>query len=1082
MSSFFFKKHLANLLALTSLSLGVEQLQASTLPGKYLPPDLSNSCASLEVLTITNNDSAGSAESIANQAAPASCSQLQFDSAGSGTVSLTRSLSLGGSSVYLTSAQPNLPTILDMNGETLAISTPAYLTVSPDVYFYNTNFVGSATNLTFEGKTENWEGINQITMGNSIAIFNITDPDSNTHRFPADVNVEPVIFGELGMAMFALQSLHHRTPAVELPGTISDMGLPCQVTFGGTQDAIDSYNPTFILSGENNSWSGGSIIQGAHLIIKNSGALPPNGDIHLALGSASALPTLTFTLADNETYDAMGTITGDTWGSIEVTTGNIHFQGDISSNNLVLRGGITQLSGSNALQTVLMRPGAVLQVSSTDNLYNAPSNYQYTVLEGGTLELLSNGLLEFTEASSPTLRTGSTDTPFTISTGDNARTIFSILQVEQDSALAIEGTGETSIERMAFLDTGNSINLSVSGSLTGNLAIQSYTQARNTFTFAPSPSASLSEAFSTEEPIFLNYLSISGNIDVSLLEDFRALELELESAASLFIFNTLFVDASIWLTEASLHMVDLGSIINAELVSVGLGATLAGTGTLNVPTTHIYGTLSPGSSPTNMTINGNIFLYPDAQFSEYIEPGACATLTVQEGLAIDPDVSLKIRALPGCYARSGENFTFVEANSVSGRFDSIDMNTVMLTSTVSYTEDSITLHVMPTALTSIAKNGNAHTIAQNIDENLDSGNTKLCNLITGFFPLSRAEIGDILEDLQPSELTAVSIIQEDAAVKVRDSLSYRFEKELNTKHCRRIKNKETDDSSCSINPKSFHAWTDGFGSSLHQNKTHYGQNTEVGYQNNMAGVSAGVDYNFSKYFYAGVLGAYTYSKLHYGSSLGSASAETGYAGLYMSAITDMAYVNASVIGGWSHYTTKRNIFSGSSSPWVAKGSTGGAQLLSHIDTGICLGTDFFSVRPFDSFDYISQTQNVFSEHGSSPANLSILKNNAILIRNELGLSFAGCFCVGRSQWTVSPKVSWVREVRVKGGQVNAEFVGTNIPFTVSGYFPDRSLVSPGVSLSGSMMEDLLTLTLYYNGEFKGNYSDHSYGGQIRFGF
>ncbi len=45
-------------------------------------------------------------------------------------------------------------------------------------------------------------------------------------------------------------------------------------------------------------------------------------------------------------------------------------------------------------------------------------------------------------------------------------------------------------------------------------------------------------------------------------------------------------------------------------------------------------------------------------------------------------------------------------------------------------------------------------------------------------------------------------------------------------------------------------------------------------------------------------------------------------------------------------------------------------------------------------------------------------------------------------------------------------------------FPD----TPGVSITGNMLNDLLTLTLYYNGEFKGNYSDHSYGGEIRFGF
>ncbi len=57
-----------------------------------------------------------------------------------------------------------------------------------------------------------------------------------------------------------------------------------------------------------------------------------------------------------------------------------------------------------------------------------------------------------------------------------------------------------------------------------------------------------------------------------------------------------------------------------------------------------------------------------------------------------------------------------------------------------------------------------------------------------------------------------------------------------------------------------------------------------------------------------------------------------------------------------------------------------------------------------------------------------------------------------------------------------------MPFTVTGYFPDRSLVSPGVVVSGTMLNDLLHLDLYYNGEFGEKFTDHNYGEQILFGF
>ena len=83
---------------------------------------------------------------------------------------------------------------------------------------------------------------------------------------------------------------------------------------------------------------------------------------------------------------------------------------------------------------------------------------------------------------------------------------------------------------------------------------------------------------------------------------------------------------------------------------------------------------------------------------------------------------------------------------------------------------------------------------------------------------------------------------------------------------------------------------------------------------------------------------------------------------------------------------------------------------------------------------------------------------------------------------ISPKISWVREVRIKGAQSTVKFADTDASFTVTGLFPDRSLVAPGVSLTATSLKERLTVEVYYNGEFNGNYSDHSYGGQVRVGF
>lgn len=87
-------------------------------------------------------------------------------------------------------------------------------------------------------------------------------------------------------------------------------------------------------------------------------------------------------------------------------------------------------------------------------------------------------------------------------------------------------------------------------------------------------------------------------------------------------------------------------------------------------------------------------------------------------------------------------------------------------------------------------------------------------------------------------------------------------------------------------------------------------------------------------------------------------------------------------------------------------SHGRNQLLSHVDTSINLGYGRFSINPFDSFDYIIQTENCFTEKGAGVYNLHVKKSNANMLRNELGLEFAGCSCFESSRWMISSKVSW----------------------------------------------------------------------------
>lgn len=100
---------------------------------------------------------------------------------------------------------------------------------------------------------------------------------------------------------------------------------------------------------------------------------------------------------------------------------------------------------------------------------------------------------------------------------------------------------------------------------------------------------------------------------------------------------------------------------------------------------------------------------------------------------------------------------------------------------------------------------------------------------------------------------------------------------------------------------------DAFGDVLRQKSEYSAKSYQFGYQNKTEGLVLGVDGSFADYFYAGALGGYTSSKIHWSHNQGSGNIDTGYGGLYFSAIGKMFYANATVVGGWSHFHEKRNI-------------------------------------------------------------------------------------------------------------------------------------------------------------------------------
>jgi autotransporter-associated beta strand protein len=528
-----------------------------------------------------------------------------------------------------------------------------------------------------------------------------------------------------------------------------------------------------------------------------------------------------------------------------------------------------------------------------------------------------------------------------------------------------------------------------------------------------------------------------------------------------------------------------GSIVGN--VTVESGGCLKGSGEIGGDvTTEEDSCVAAGNSIGKLTIHKDLFIGSGASFFVEISPSDASSLLVQGGATLEDGALLIVIPQPHEYSTDLLYTVITTEDGHTGTFSKVKANPLFFLETaVIYDPLDILLSISPKDTSSLVVGNNALAVAKALDEviNWNRENVRLTipirnsidnallpEVFASLFDLQTEELmTPAMDNLHSAPLKNLVISQENASIQVQESLSQRLNNEINTLDC-------------AITKRSYTFWMNGMGNALNQNNKQYKGSPQAGYNSNMAGFVAGADYRFFDYLYAGALGGFTSSHVNLHKDRGTGDINTGYFGLYLSAAHELFYGNLSVTGGWSGYSANRHIqYTGVD--LIAENDHGGRQMLTHLDLGLNLPLGRFNIRPFDRFDYLTQTEYEYNETKAGEWNLHVNKNTSILIRNELGLQFASCFPFNGGRITVLPKFSWVREVRVKGSTYKASFTGAeDFPFTVTGYFPDRSLFSPGVMITGALLEDKLSLSAYYDGEFVSGYSAHRYGAELKYSF
>ncbi len=519
----------------------------------------------------------------------------------------------------------------------------------------------------------------------------------------------------------------------------------------------------------------------------------------------------------------------------------------------------------------------------------------------------------------------------------------------------------------------------------------------------------------------------------------------------------------------------LNGSLQSDLI-VEFGAKFRGNGIVS-GNSIAYGTVAPGNSIGTITYTSPHTFATGSVLEMEMTPSDSDSIISTSTITIDPGATLKIEPLVGNYTPD-TTYRLIHADGgITGTFT----NTVFFPERAfgysTYVVDGSQIENLDFTLSvlsykAVAIGSNATNVAAILDaislSNISSWTPELDNL----FYLSNGDLNTAYNQMLPSLLKGFAIVQENAGIRVGDTISTRFQTLLDQLQCSAIHK-------CSTNKNPLYVWIDGFYSRLNQDSLIDDTNSQIGYHSKTGGGSIGIDYNFFDCTYIGIMGAGTSSNVHFEDGEANGNIYSGYLGVYGSIIGNGPYLNTSLLGGWNVYKAARNIkFPGVNQTAISKHD--GTELLAHLDIGWNFSFKGYTLRPFESGDYILSQEDGFTEENAGILNLEVRPTNPQMYRNELGLSFAKCFNVSKRNTLIADiKLSWVFEERFNGENTVASFIDTDgLTFTSSGYFPNRSLFSPGISFTGNFCEDRAFLTILYDSEISHDYFDGIFSAQL----
>jgi outer membrane autotransporter protein len=237
-----------------------------------------------------------------------------------------------------------------------------------------------------------------------------------------------------------------------------------------------------------------------------------------------------------------------------------------------------------------------------------------------------------------------------------------------------------------------------------------------------------------------------------------------------------------------------------------------------------------------------------------------------------------------------------------------------------------------------------------------------------------------------------------------------------------------------------------------------------GWSESRYGGIIGADYSFNNNWLVGAVANFSHDDVTFNQSAGNTKLDSYLFGLYGQYRQGPWYVNAIGSGGFSNYTTARNILP-PALPAVAHSSYNGENYGGYVEGGWDFPVSSFKVTPFVGLGYLHQTIDQFTETGAGIEDLTV-KGDEDSLQTSLGIRASTTFQVGSGWLMPEVRASWQHEFLDDSQQItNAFAINPGDTFIIKGAKLSRDSGTVGAGLTYTMSP---STKLFLDYDFRGN--------------